>query len=229
MVKNWCNVLSIEGVTVCGHNPECRVTFGRGGLILFSKIPVPTIELPQRRFQTFLDISLPEKLIGKSLCPQNKTFIRGASPGVSDELWDKNTIGRRRWDVATQERKVCNMEIEIVKFVVKGSHCIWSSSRMSCNIRERGTSYCLVRSPYRPKNFLRDDFKRSFQMFKRQISFYIRISFHTKLSVAESKNKSTEGCSKPKSPETRQVQEILVSTLEHLQAPKWDRTRCPEE
>ena len=44
-----------------------------------------------------------------------------------------------------------------------------------------------------------------------------------------SKNRSTEGCSKLKSPETRQVQEILVSTLEHLQAPKWDRTRCPEE
>ena len=31
MVKNWCNVLSIEGVTVCGHHPECRITFGRGG------------------------------------------------------------------------------------------------------------------------------------------------------------------------------------------------------
>ena len=43
------------------------------------------------------------------------------------------------------------------------------------------------------------------------------------------KNRSTEGCSKLKSPETRQVQEILVSTLEHLQVPKWDRTRCPEE
>ena len=42
-------------------------------------------------------------------------------------------------------------------------------------------------------------------------------------------NRSTEECSKLKSPETRQVQEILVSTLEHLQAPKWDRTRCPEE
>ena len=27
----------------------------------------------------------------------------------------------RRLDVATQERKVCNMEIEIVTFVVKGS------------------------------------------------------------------------------------------------------------
>ena len=30
-VKNSCNVLSMEGVTVCGHRPECRVTFGRGG------------------------------------------------------------------------------------------------------------------------------------------------------------------------------------------------------
>ena len=42
-----------------------------------------------------------------------------------------------------------------------GCHCMWTSSRMSCNIRERGTSYCLVRSPFRPQNFLRDDFKRS--------------------------------------------------------------------
>ena len=41
--------------------------------------------------------------------------------------------------------------------------------------------------------------------------------------------RSTEGCSKFKSPDTRQVQERLVSTLEHMQVPKWDRTRCPEE
>ena len=41
--------------------------------------------------------------------------------------------------------------------------------------------------------------------------------------------RSTEGCSKFKSPETRQVQERLVSTLERMQVPKWDRTRCPEE
>ena len=41
--------------------------------------------------------------------------------------------------------------------------------------------------------------------------------------------RSTEGCSKFKGPETRQVQESLVSTLEHMQVPKWDRTRCPEE
>ena len=31
MVKNWCNSISMEGVTVCGHHPECRVTFERGG------------------------------------------------------------------------------------------------------------------------------------------------------------------------------------------------------
>ena len=86
MVKNWCNVLSMEGAIVCGHHPKCRVTFGRGDLILFGKIPVPTIELSERRFQTFLDISLHEKLIGKLHRPQNKTFIRGASPGVWDEL-----------------------------------------------------------------------------------------------------------------------------------------------
>ena len=29
---NWCNVLSIEGVIVYGHVPECHVTFGRGRL-----------------------------------------------------------------------------------------------------------------------------------------------------------------------------------------------------
>ena len=29
---NWCNFLSIEGVIVYGHVPECHVTFGRGRL-----------------------------------------------------------------------------------------------------------------------------------------------------------------------------------------------------
>ena len=60
------------------------------GLILFDKIPVPTIELPNRRFQTFLDISLSKKLIRKSHRPQNKPFIRGASPGVSYKRDDFN-------------------------------------------------------------------------------------------------------------------------------------------
>ena len=29
---NWCNVISIEGVIVYGHVPECHITFGRGRL-----------------------------------------------------------------------------------------------------------------------------------------------------------------------------------------------------
>ena len=48
----------------------------------------------------------------------------------------------------------------------------------------------------------------------------------TMSAKSDSKQKrSTEGCSKFRSPETRQVQERLVSTLEHMQVPKWDRTR----
>ena len=31
-----------------------------------------------------------------------------------------------------------------------GSHCNWSSFRMSFNIRERETSYCWIESPHRP-------------------------------------------------------------------------------
>ena len=49
------------------------------------------------------------------------------------------------------------------------------------------------------------------------------------IPMGTKQKRSTEGCSKFKSPETRQVQERLVSTLEHMQVPKWDRTRCPEE
>ena len=38
-ISNWCNVLSMEGVTVYGHSPVCPVTFRRGDLILFDTIP----------------------------------------------------------------------------------------------------------------------------------------------------------------------------------------------
>ena len=49
------------------------------------------------------------------------------------------------------------------------------------------------------------------------------------MQIRLKQKRSTEGCSKFKSPEPRQVQERLVSTLEHMQVPKWDRTRCTEE
>ena len=41
------------------------------------------------QISSFFTLHIPaEKLIGKSQRPQNKTFKRGASPGVSDELLD---------------------------------------------------------------------------------------------------------------------------------------------
>ena len=55
-----------------------------------------------------------------SLGPQNKIFIRGVSSGVLYKLRDKNAIGRRRWNITTQERKVCDVEIKkkVIVFVV---------------------------------------------------------------------------------------------------------------
>ena len=74
------------------------------------------------------------------------------------------------------------------------------------------------------QNYLKCHFVHERHKFIRSIT-----DFNHMYCIIQCKNRSTEGCSKLKSPETRQVQEILVSTLEHLQVPKWDRTRCSEE
>ena len=51
------------------------------------------------------------------------TLIWGASPGLSYKLWDKNIIGWWRWNASstTHERKIGDLEIEIISFVVYGS------------------------------------------------------------------------------------------------------------
>ena len=92
-----------------------------GNVILFDKIPVSTIKLPKWRFQAFLDVSLFEKLIWRSRRSQDKISIRGASPGIAYKLRNKDAIGGRSWNIATQERKICDVEIEIVTFVINGS------------------------------------------------------------------------------------------------------------
>ena len=64
----------MEGVTVIGScSRMSRNIRGRG--CLTDTIPVKTIELAQRRFQVFDEISLLEKLIGMSYSPQYRTFI----------------------------------------------------------------------------------------------------------------------------------------------------------
>ena len=98
MSWNWWKVrlvwksLLVKDQNVIYHSWE-------GYFILLNKFPVSTIKLPEWRFQAFCEVSLFQKLTGKSPGPQNKTFIRGASPGVSYKLRDKNTIGWRRWNI----------------------------------------------------------------------------------------------------------------------------------
>ena len=103
-----------------GHRMSFNIC-ERENFILFDKIPVSIIKLPQWRFQAFLDVSLFEKLIWKSRRPQDKTSIRRASPGIPYKLRNKDAIGGRGWNIATQERKICDVEIEIVTFVLNGS------------------------------------------------------------------------------------------------------------
>ena len=99
------------------HCIRCHVKFGRGGL---------------RTFQTFTDISLPEKLIWKSRRSQNKTFIRGASPGIPYELWDKHAIGWRRWNIAInltiypKLREVSIENLQRARHVIRGSLLLWT-------------------------------------------------------------------------------------------------------
>ena len=81
---------------------------GEGPSYCLIRFPYIT-DFPWRKFPTFLDKSLFEKLIGKFHRPQYKTLIREARPGLSDKLWDENAIGGRRSDVATQERKDINI------------------------------------------------------------------------------------------------------------------------
>ena len=80
--------------------------------------------IPVWRFQALHGVFLIEWLNWKSHGPQNKTFIWGASPGIWYPLWEENAKDRRKWNAnisLTQERKVIDVEIEIIAFVVKKS------------------------------------------------------------------------------------------------------------
>ena len=60
-------------------------------------------------------------MLGLHMIVREKGERSGARPGVSYKLRDKHAIGRRRWNITTHEREVCNVEIEIISFVVDGS------------------------------------------------------------------------------------------------------------
>ena len=68
--------------------------FREGHFMLFDKIPVSTIKLPQWQFQAFFDVSWFEKLIWKSRRLQNKTSRREGSQGISYKLQNKRRHSR---------------------------------------------------------------------------------------------------------------------------------------
>ena len=56
---------------------------------------------------------------------------------------------RRKFPMETTQNSVKG-RVRYQVWSVGGCHCIWSGHRMSFSICERETSYCLIRSPYRP-------------------------------------------------------------------------------
>ena len=81
-------------------------------------IPVSIIELPERNVKRSLTYPCPRSLLESRIALRKYKFIRGASPGILYELLNKNAIRGRRWDIATQDRKARDMEVEIVSFVI---------------------------------------------------------------------------------------------------------------
>ena len=93
---------------------------------MFDEIPVSTIKVPEGRFPTW-KISYPcPRSLDESRAALRIKHSRKKSKEEEQALayrmsCDKNAIGWRRWNVAAQERKVDDMEVEIITFVVKGS------------------------------------------------------------------------------------------------------------
>ena len=57
-------------------------------------------------------------------------------------VWDKNVLGWRRWNVATWEMKVCDMEVKIVTFVVKGSVQLTAPPPRSTGVNQSRKQRC---------------------------------------------------------------------------------------
>ena len=100
-VSFWFNVWSMKGHCICSCS---GMSFGwRTSYIRLSYRPQNSMT------SSFHDMSLFEKLIGKSRDHRNEAFIRRSSPCTSYKLWNKNVIGEI-WNIPIHESKVCNKE-----------------------------------------------------------------------------------------------------------------------
>ena len=72
--------------------------------------------------------------------------MRGASPGIPYKLRNKDAIGGRGWNIATQVRKICDVEIEIVTFVRNGSVklTVPPDRQKLIKVRTRSVALCRV-------------------------------------------------------------------------------------
>ena len=87
----------MEGVTVRGHHPECRVTFGRGDPILFKNmaptylanlIPPSVHQVSQRNLRNYSDLTVPRSRTNL----YNKSFI---------------PVATREWNSLPENMKTC--------------------------------------------------------------------------------------------------------------------------
>ena len=88
----------------------------------------------------------------KGLVSTSRTYVspKGTGPGVRRSKRPLSAChNRRKCSMETYQNSVKG-QVRYKVWSVGGCHCIWSGHRMSLNICERETSYCLIRSPYRP-------------------------------------------------------------------------------
>ena len=114
---------------------------GEGDFTWMNKNPVMTIKLPQWRIQTLNRIFRFANSFGSQNYAQ--VFIRRSSNGISYKLLNKNSKDEWRWNIATQKRKVCNVEIEIVndkKMFRNGLKIGEMHAFMHFNFDENGTT-----------------------------------------------------------------------------------------
>ena len=123
-----------------------------------SKLKSPgTRQVQERLVSTLEHMQVPKW--DRTRCPEELAYSVGMPHPLQMFYGNLIQLGKKS-NLVTRSRSVKGQKL-VQCLINGGCHCIWSSSRMSWNIRERGTSYCLVRSQYRPQNFLRDDFNRS--------------------------------------------------------------------
>ena len=118
-----------------------------------SLLPAPHLHIPPLISHFPRTLSAPPPLIFTSLPSENSHAIRicrtsitafslSHNPPLQNRGGHARQRGRQKRSTAFRNFMFYGNLVQLGKNQTRTSHCMWSSSRMSCNIRERGTSYC---------------------------------------------------------------------------------------